>query len=188
MQFFFVSLQTDSSTSNTNLSLFIVRGLMVRLNWEGTRVLRNLIQNVTWRGRPQGLPARLIEFIQRTVENTGVRLREERGATLSTSPSLVCFCISKVTTSCLRFKSVIIWGQLCALWNSECQQQSILFKVYVYSNAKIYRDTVLFKHPVASLFCLLKHAVEILLWWWETLLMGPCLNVMTNSRKNSLSL
>ena len=89
MQHFSISLQTASNTLSTSLSLFIVRGLMIPPSCEGSGMQRNLIHYVPLRGHQQGPSVLLIRSMQLTVENTGVRLKEDRGATVSTSPSLV---------------------------------------------------------------------------------------------------
>ena len=71
--------------------------------------MRNLLLYVLLiRGRQQSPSAPLIESIQQTAENTGVRLMEEREATVSTSLSLVqyVYCVSKTTT--YPFELVII--------------------------------------------------------------------------------
>lgn len=61
---------------------------MGRPSSEGSGILWTLFQHVM-RGRQDYL-ALFKEPIQQTTENTGVRLKEEREATVSTSPSLVC--------------------------------------------------------------------------------------------------
>ena len=99
MQFFFVSLQTDCSTLNVTQFLFTVMGLFTWLSWEQSGILWNLNWNVVLRRRQQGPSAASIVSILKTVENTGVRLMEEREATASASLSLVQYvhCVSKTT-------------------------------------------------------------------------------------------
>lgn len=146
MQHFFISLQTGRNTLSMSLSLFIVRGLMIPPSCEGSGMQRNFIHYVILRGHQQGPSVRLIRFMQQTVENTGVRPKEERGATVSTSPSQVgllfssnyfilclfwmCNYLSFLTHSGTQLNSVFS-DQPNSKLISLCNQIS-LFKVTIY--------------------------------------------------------
>lgn len=71
---------------------------MARLSWKGSEILRNLYRHVILRNQ-QGPAATLIKSILKIMENTGVRLMEDIGATVSTSLSLVqyVYCVYKTS-------------------------------------------------------------------------------------------
>ena len=141
MQFFFVSLQTDCSTLNTTQFLLTVMELMTQFSWEELGLMRSLRQHVKLRGNQQGPSAPLIEPILETVENTGVRLMEEREATVSTSLWLVqyVYCVSK-TTLYPFYLSICVWCIqytffYCVL--SESEMYWVQWRALVFSQQRI---------------------------------------------------
>ena len=86
----FISLQPDCRSLNTSPSLLPVWGLVSQLDGEWGMPTNSWkhVQMSQWR---QPWPSPLTMHINQTVENTGVKVEEEREATLSTSLSLVCW-------------------------------------------------------------------------------------------------
>ena len=81
-----VSNQTDYSSLNMSLYVFIVGGLMVQQNGKLYIRSKGKYPNVILKAHP----ATLEMFIKRTVVNTGVKLQGGGEATASTSLSQVC--------------------------------------------------------------------------------------------------
>lgn len=76
-------------------SPFTVKLSMARLSSEGSGMPMDFFQHVVLRRHRKACPAPLIQPIQETVEYTGVRLKEDREATVSTSLSLACLSFYK---------------------------------------------------------------------------------------------